>query len=296
MASANSLKQNSPSDSAEDVYALIEQSFFGDGGAPSVSVVQNAFRHHFNVVGNGSRIVLTRQCAQALGIEECDICCLASAVECLHNASLVQDDLQDQSALRRGQPSVVAHFGSDVALGLTDQLITTAFVCLAGVSATKRLPQLISQINRAVSETVDGQTRELSGRLNGCAVDAYLCAAKKKSGPLFALSLELPLIFANHAASVEAAHEIACQFGLGYQILDDLKDRKSDPQTECSGNIVFALQETENNQTALKSAAVMAEQLLREASDRARLLPFGCGSPLIDLVDRLLPQVDAFKS
>ena len=56
----------------------------------------------------------------------------------------------------------------------------------------------------------------------------------------FCLSLELPLISHNHEA-FETAHEIACQFGLGYQILDDLKDRKSDLQTECSGNIVFAL-------------------------------------------------------
>ena len=299
MASADSLLQFDPPDSPKDVYALIEQAFFGDGGTLSANLVHSAFQHHFNVRGSGSRIALTRHCAQTLGIQVPDSVCLASAVECLHNASLVQDDLQDKSSFRRGQAAVAAQFGRDVALGLTDQLITSAFVCLAGISDPARLPFLISQINRAVGKTVEGQTRELSGSLEGCAMNAYLDAARKKSGPLFALSLELPLIFTKNVEFVATAHEAACQFGLGYQILDDLKDRKSDSRGENSGNVVFALQNARGNANAANAAnaaATMAENILQEASNRADSLPLGCGRPLIELIGRLTAQINAFKS
>ena len=296
MALANSLLQFSPSESTEDVTALIERSFFGDGGALSVSLVQAAFHHHFKVLGSGSRIELTRECATALGISSDDACCLAAAVECLHNASLVQDDLQDRSATRRGQASVAAQFGSDVALGLTDQLITTAFVCLSGVSFPDHLPLLISRINRTVAKTVEGQTTELSGSLDGASLDSFLASAKKKSGPLFALSLELPLIFARHTKFLETAHEAACQFGLGYQILDDLRDQRSDLRGACSGNLVFALEAPENERNASTVAAAMARRLLDQAASGASSLPLGCGLPLIGLIDRLMPQIDAFES
>lgn len=296
MASADSLLQFDPPNSPEDVYALIERSFFGDGGTHSANLVHTAFWHHFAARGGGSRISLTQSCATELGMLKADAACLASAVECLHNASLVQDDLQDNSKFRRGQASIAAQFGRDVALGLTDQLITSAFVCLSGISDPTRLPFLISHINRAVGETVDGQTRELSGSLDGCSLEAYLTAAKKKSGPLFALSLELPLIFTRRTEFVEIAREAACRFGLGYQILDDLKDQKSDLRGECSGNVVFALQRTDDPGNAPPTAAIMAEHLLQEASERADLLPLGCGQPLIGLIGRLKTQINAFKS
>jgi geranylgeranyl diphosphate synthase, type I len=296
MASANSLFQSSPSESTGNVAALIEHSFVGDGGTYSVNQIQTAFYHHFKVLGSGSRIELTRDCGTKLGIRCDDACCLAASVECLHNASLVQDDLQDGSVLRRGQPSVAAHFGNDVALGLADQLITTAFVCLSGASCTDPLPFLISRINRAVGETVEGQTREHSGSLNGSSLDTYLEAAKKKSGPLFALSLELPLIYAGHMNYLKTAHEAACQFGLGYQILDDLKDQKSDLRNEWSANIVFALEASEKIENASTVAAGMAERLLHQAASEAKSLPSSSGLPLIGLIDRLIPQIDAFKS
>lgn len=296
MASADSLLQSDPPGSPEDVYPLIERSFFGVGGVHSGNPVQAAFWHHFAARGGGSRISLTQTCASAFGMQKADVACLASAVECLHNASLVQDDLQDNSKFRRGQSSVAARFGRDVALGLTNQLITSAFVCLSGISDPTRLPFLISHIHRAVGETVDGQTRELSGSLHGRSLDAYLSAAKKKSGPLFALSLELPLIFTKHSEFVEIAHEAACQFGLGYQILDDLKDQKSDPRGKRSGNVVFALKKSNDSKNARTTAAIMAEYLLQEASERADSLPLGCGRPLIDLIGRLTAQINVFKS
>lgn len=290
--------KTNPSDSSElsaDVYALIERSFAGDGGIDLEQPVQAAYRHHFQVPGSGTRVRLVNHCAQLLQINHADICCLAAAVECLHNASLVQDDLQDASAHRRGQASVAARFGRDVTLGLTDQLITSAFVSLANLSRTASLPEVLRTVHRAVAETVEGQSCELVGRPEGNSVEARFQAARKKSGPLFALALELPLILAGQQKFLRTAHEAACLFGLGYQILDDLKDQVADAERGVSANLVFVLKAKSGSEDGVSTAADRAYHLLQDAADSAATLPLGSGRPLIELIERLLPQIDAFK-
>lgn len=295
MAKVATMNQGDPSGLQANVFALIEHSFAGDGGIDLAQPVQAAYRHHFQVPGSATRIRLVASCAKFLQISDADICCLAAAVECLHNASLVQDDLQDDSTHRRGQASVVARFGQDVALGLTDQLITSAFVSLAGLSRTAALPEVLRTVHAAVAETVEGQSFELVGCPEGDPVEAQLQAARKKSGPLFALALELPLILAGQQKFLGTAHNAACLFGLGYQILDDLKDQAVDAEKKGSGNFVFTLKANSDSGDAAAAAANRAFQFLRDASHSAATLPLGSGKPLIELIERILPQIDAFK-
>jgi len=297
MVLADSSNTNVVSNLLDDAQHLILKSFFGRDEPPnSDNPIHAAYRHHFSTRGGGTRIRLTHHCAKHLGIGESDCRRLAAAVECLHNASLVQDDLQDYSTFRRGQPSVVAKFGKDVALGLTDSLITTAFVCVSEISNHSVLPDLIGQIHRAVSETAEGQTTELSSGFGSQSIDARLTAAKKKSGPLFALALELPLIVAGNQESLPDAHEAACLFGLGYQVLDDLKDQRSDAENEINGNLVLAMMSDSPDISAETRAIELAQRLLHNAILKAEDLPQGVGTPLIDLVKDLLLQIDFFAS
>jgi len=297
MVLADSSNTDVVSNLLDDAQHLILESFFGRAGRPSLgNPIHTAYRHHFSTLGSGTRIRLTHHCAEHLGIGESDRRRLAATVECLHNASLVQDDLQDHSTFRRGQPSVVAKFGKDVALGLTDSLITTAFVCVSEVSNHSVLPDLIGQIHRAVSETAEGQTSELSSGFESQLIDARLTAAKKKSGPLFALALELPLIVAGNQESLADAHEAACLFGLGYQILDDLKDQRADAENEINGNLVLAMMSDLPDISAESRAIELAQRLLHNAILKAEDLPQGVGTPLIDLVKDLLLQIDFFAS
>ena len=280
----------------EDVHSLILRSFLGEQETLVLDhPVHAAFGHHFQAPGGGARVLLTHRCATLLGIDEADGRCLAAAVECLHNASLVQDDLQDHSLFRRGQASVMAKFGEDVALGLTDRLITTAFACVAEINDTSALPELIRRMNEAVGETVEGQTTELDGGLDGCSLDARLMAARKKSGPLFALALELPFIAARQQSSLPVAHEAACLFGLGYQILDDLKDQHLDAESPSNANLVDAMENDLPDRSAEAQAVQLARQLLHDASRQAESLPWGAGIPLIELIERLLLQIDSFS-
>ena len=296
MALTDMLERAADFESTENVLALVSDAFFGDEPVQPTFPIHAAFLHHFENPGGGARAQLTRRCATLLGISEDDGAWLAAAVECLHNASLVQDDLQDKSQSRRGRESVVEKFGIHIALGLTDRLITTAFACLARVSIVSALPGLIRQIHHAVAETVDGQTSELSQEIGESSLDSRLAAAKKKSGPLFALAIELPLILSNQQNHLETAHHGACLFGLGYQILDDLTDQAADAESSSMGNLVLAMKSEIAGEPAQAVAARLARRLLGDAIVQAESLPLGAGRPLIELAEALFPKLDAFDS
>jgi len=281
------------SEPSGNVLPLIQRTFFGGEASDPGRLLHAAFFHHFSRNGAGARAKLACTTARLLELSRQDSCCLAAAVECLHNASLVQDDMQDRSLMRRGQRSVASWFGDHVALGLTDRLITTAFACLADISKPAKLPALIRRMNEAVAKTVDGQTSELSWNSEDVAIQARLVAATRKSGPLFALALELPLILADQERWLGAAHQAACKFGLGYQILDDIKDKSADDQAHAPGNLVLAMEAECSASAAEAEAAGLAQRELLAAAALAGQLPHGAGSPLIEMVEKLLPQVDA---
>ena len=278
-----------------DVYSFIQSAFFDGADAEFGHPIYQAFFHHFGKKGAGVRGRLTCRTAELLHQSSHDGCCLAAAVESLHNASLIQDDMQDRSLMRRGQSSVASSFGEAVALGLTDRLITTAFACIAPLSKPNKLPALLRRLNMAVAQTVDGQTSELCWPPEDVALAARLQAATRKSGPLFALSLELPLILADQEEWVEVAHQAACQFGLGYQILDDIKDRFADAQAGASGNLVLAMELKGSSNAAVTEAVRLVEDCLLGALAQAKRLPFGAGSPLVEMVEKLWPQVHALS-
>lgn len=222
---------------------------------------------------------------------------LAASVECLHNASLIQDDLQDKSLIRRNQATVVAKFGENVALGLTNRLVTTSFACIDLDENPHAHADVIHCLHRAVATTVDGQTGELVQQHGWVSVAKLLHSARQKSGPLFALSLELPLLAAGHHRHLTAANNAASEFGLGYQILDDLRDYYQDSASSKGVNIVKAIC-NENDCTvseAQTQAVQIGKQILTNAAKLASTLPSQSGNPLLDLVNQHLPLLDELQ-
>jgi len=276
--------------------SLIDESFLGAERIDSTDLIHGAYLHHFKATGGGARSKLAFRCASNLGVEYHDATCLAAAVECLHNASLIQDDLQDGSHYRRGQASVFAEFGRDVALGLTNRLITAAFSCLSRIENSSALPLLIRKTHEAVAETIAGQTRELAGTKESLSLGSRISAARQKSGPLFALSLEFPLIMAGEEKSLVSAHEAACLFGLGYQILDDLKDQKADSQNDAMGSIVLAMKAERSDPSIEQAAVQLARSYLNDAISNAGKLPRGAREPMTEMIENLLLQIDAFTA
>lgn len=147
----------------------------------------------------------------------------AAAIEFLHCASLVHDDLPcfDDAELRRGRPSVHAKFGAPLGVLAGDALIVLAFQILSrdGAGAPERLVPLIRVISSAVGMPhgiVGGQALESEPAI---ALDSYHQA---KTGILFAAATEAGAIAAGEDGAAWTA--LGARLGEAYQVADDLRD------------------------------------------------------------------------
>ncbi len=255
------------------------------------SALHNAIRYHYRTPGSEARATLCLSASLALGLTADSAVRLAASVETLHNASLIQDDLQDRDEIRRGKTAIWKQFGSDIAINATDLLIACAFelVASAGSSSAHRL---VTTMNRAIARTLQGQTKDLNaGRdLN---FDQAIAVAKEKSGPLFSLSLELPLVLAGHFYFLSMARETGASFGIGYQIFDDIHDSARDRESGSLSNMALLVESSGDNQlSSLESAEDLAHHYLQEAASSAAALPDGCGALLADKCAELLSELD----
>lgn len=147
----------------------------------------------------------------------------AAAIELLHCASLVHDDLPcfDDATSRRGKPAVHKAFGERIAVLTGDALIVLAFQTLArgAVQAPERLAGLIALVGRSVgmpSGIVVGQAWECEPLV---ALEQY---QRAKTGALFAAATMAGAVAA--AAQPEAWRMLGERLGEAYQVADDIRD------------------------------------------------------------------------
>lgn len=257
----------------------------------SGSALHDAIRYHYRTPGSEARAKLCLSASLALGLTAECAARLAASVETLHNASLIQDDLQDRDELRRGKTAIWKQFGPDIAINATDLLIATAFE-LAASASSGSAHRLVSTMSRAIARTLQGQTKDLdAGRdLN---VDQAIAVAKEKSGPLFSLSLELPLVLSGHFYFLSMAREAGAAFGIGYQIFDDMHDCARDRESGNYSNLaLLAGSSGDSELLSMESAEDLAHHYLQEAAIGAAALPDGCGALLADKCTELLSELD----
>ena len=146
----------------------------------------------------------------------------AVGVELVHNASLVVDDIIDESELRRGVDSAWAAFGNGSAIVASDGLLGEAFALF---SADERAMQVVSE---AMVELGEGEATELV--VEPTTEAEYMELARRKTGALFRAAAELGAIAADaDPYTVEAFGRYAERVGIAFQIRDDVLDATADP-------------------------------------------------------------------
>jgi len=252
----------------------------GTEGATSHSsaAVQAALRHLASG-GHRVRARLGFEAAERLGLARNDAIVIGATAELLHNASLIHDDLQDGGMIRRGQPTVLAAFGADVAVLSGDLLLSSAYSAIAQFSRPAMVGEMIRLIHRRTAQVIRGQCGDLSVRTHPVTeITRYEEIAAGKSGALLSLPLELALLGAGFRDALDLAHEAAESFGIGYQIVDDLNDAASDGQFTLNLlNVLTARHpEAEANRIARETGA----RRLDFAISAANRLPAGSGELL----------------
>src|ERR1044071_5182792 len=133
-------------------------------------------RYLYNLVSDyprrGGRMLRPSLClaaARAFGATDEDALNTAVAIELLHNAFLVHDDVEDESDTRRGRPTLNAQHGSAVAVNVGDALIFLGLRALLDNVGRLGLPlamRILIEAERMVRESIEGQSIELGWRLD----------------------------------------------------------------------------------------------------------------------------------
>jgi geranylgeranyl diphosphate synthase type II len=158
---------------------------------------------------------------------------VALAIEVLHKASLVHDDIEDDEATRYGQPTLHQSHGIPAAVNLGDHLIGLGYRLVAAaapeVGAEASLA-ILTRLADAHLALCRGQGAELAHRASGGQVTPLeaLALAAGKTGPAFAAALGSGLLAAGATVDAAALDAFARCLGEAFQVMDDLDDWTGD--------------------------------------------------------------------
>ena len=189
------------------------------------------------IVGSGGKRIRPRlllMVAAALGHQGHKAHTLAAVVEFIHTATLLHDDVVDESDLRRGRSTANAMFGNAAAVLVGDFLYSRAFQMMVSV---KSMPVLDILAN-ATNVIAEGEVLQLMNMHDpDLAVEDYLKVIRYKTAKLYEASAELGAVLAGAGEGVRSAcGDFGRSLGTTFQIMDDLLDYEG--QTEALGKNV----------------------------------------------------------
>ena len=177
------------------------------------------------IVGAGGKRIRPRLVllfAEALGFEGPERYELAATVEFIHTATLLHDDVVDESALRRGRATANAMFGNAASVLVGDFLYSRAFQMMVSVNRMRVLDVLAD----ATNVIAEGEVLQLLNMHDpDLAVEDYLRVIRFKTAKLFEASARLGAVLAGADAQLEeSCADYGRSLGTAFQLVDDLLD------------------------------------------------------------------------
>lgn len=188
-------------------------------------------RHILKAGGKRLRPLLTLLAARLGGIDQKSErhITMAAAVEFIHTATLLHDDVVDESDLRRSEPTANALWGNSASVLVGDFLLARAFQIMVGDGSLSAL-KLLSDTSAILSE---GEVLQLSAARDlATSGEIYLAIIRAKTASLFATAAEIGGIVAGCSATqCDALRAYGEAVGLAFQIVDDALDYTADTKT-----------------------------------------------------------------
>jgi octaprenyl-diphosphate synthase len=187
-----------------------------------VNLVNQIAEYIISAGGKRIRPVLVLLIANAYGYQGRAHYDLAAVVEFIHTATLLHDDVVDESSLRRGRQTANALFGNAASVLVGDFLYSRAFQMMVGVGQM-RVMQILADATNVIAE---GEVMQLLNMHDPeVAEERYLLVIRSKTAKLFEAAAELgALIGGASDADVAAAGEYGRCLGTAFQLIDDALD------------------------------------------------------------------------
>lgn len=237
------------------------------------STLNEEARHAVLSGGKRIRPTITLLAAEAVGSPQKQAVEQAVAIELIHNASLLVDDIIDRSTLRRGADSGWVAHGHDATLATSDGLIGEAFARLETETATQIAAQAIVELSQ-------GEAMELATTPDGW--QDYRQLAKYKTGALFRAAAELGALSGECGAQTrKTLGEYGERVGIAFQIKDDVLDVTAASETlgkptnkdEATGRPSVIHATDLSTEHALRQANVEADEAITALNQAATVEP-----------------------
>jgi octaprenyl-diphosphate synthase len=222
-----------PADPVADDMARVDR-VIGERLQSEVALVNQIAQYIVSAGGKRIRPRLLLLFANALGYQGEHQYTLAATVEFIHTATLLHDDVVDESSLRRGRQTANAVFGNAASVLVGDFLYSRAFQMMVSVG-DMRVLEVLADATNVIAE---GEVLQLMNMHDpDLAVEEYLHVIRSKTAKLFEASSRLGAILARADAATEAAcADYGRALGTAFQLVDDLLDY--DGQTQELGKNV----------------------------------------------------------
>ena len=212
-------------DSMRNLRGEIDNYLMQSAGASYPASLYEPIKYFLEFGGKRLRPLLTLLSCKAVGADYRDAIPAASAIELLHNFTLVHDDIMDQDSLRRGHQTIHTKWSESVAILTGDGLIGLAYRALLN-SPQESLQEVMRIFTEGVIRVCEGQAIDKDfEEVASVSIDQYFDMIQKKTGELIAVSTEIGGIIGRADQEyVKALRRFGEAIGRAFQIQDDLLD------------------------------------------------------------------------
>lgn len=193
-----------------------------------IDLIEDVAKHIIASGGKRIRPALTLICAQLCKGNADRAVPLAASIEFIHTATLLHDDVVDDSKLRRGLPTANEAFGNKASVLVGDFLLSQAFQ-LAVADGNPRVLSILAEASAIIAK---GEVLQLMNERNvETTVDGYLRVITSKTAALFAAACEMGGLAGGNATAAQKLAEFGLQLGIAFQLTDDVLDYNADETT-----------------------------------------------------------------
>ena len=194
-----------------------------------VEMVHQVARYMATLKGKRLRPALTVVCTKATGTWDDRVIDAGVAVEMIHAATMIHDDIVDRAETRRGKPSVNSKWNDHTAVMIGDFLFARSLSLLVGIGNHDAL----AAVSGATERLVQGEIHESQISLQrDTRESSYFAMVGDKTASLISASCRIgPLIVGAPMQAAEALGKYGEYLGLAFQIADDMLDFTGDPDT-----------------------------------------------------------------
>jgi octaprenyl-diphosphate synthase len=188
----------------------------------NVELIPVIAKHLIDSGGKRLRPMLTLALAGMFGYAGNGHVILAASVEFMHTATLLHDDVVDESDMRRGKLAARKLWGNQASVLVGDYLLGQAFKMMVDVGSLEAL-RILAEASAVIAE---GEVMQLGAAKNIATTEAaYLKVIEAKTAALFAAAAEVgPVISGQSAEICAAARRYGMDLGLAFQLVDDALD------------------------------------------------------------------------